>query len=222
MQWLDVLIIIILCVSLLWGLKTGLLEVAFLSMGIVAGWWLSGRYASDAGDLVGFSSSADAFVSVLSYIFIMSVCCVIFTMIGRVVKVAANAGSFGAAGVADRLTGVALGMVVGLIISGALIIILARLAFAFAVPGTELDAPNSFAAILRDSGFDAIIRDNRELLIDGLVDSKAVALFLNLWDASPRISFAPVIGDFALGLDLLAEEANNAKVTLYQFSLRGA
>ena len=208
MQWLDVLILVILCVSLLWGLKTGLLEVIFLGLGIVAGWWLAGRYADSAGELVSFSASADAFISALAYTFIVSACCAIFVMIGRVIKAAANAGSLGAVGLADRLAGVTLGLVVGLTVSGALIVILARLAFAFTVAEADLDSVNSGAD---NVGVEAIVNDKRELLIDGLVSSRAVSIFLNVWDAAPRISFGPAVGDFALALDLLSEEAKGRK-----------
>ncbi len=218
MQWLDVLILVILCVSLIWGLKTGLLEVAFLCLGIVAGWWLAGRYADSAGDMVSFSASADAFISALAYTFIVSVCCAIFVMVGRVIKAAANAGSIGAVSVADRLSGIALGLVVGLTVSGALIVIFARLAFAFTVADADLSAISP-GDITADS-VGAIVSDRRELLVDGLVGSTAVSIFLNVWDAAPKISFGPAVGDFALALDLLSEEAKDRKAALSVFIVR--
>ena len=212
MQWLDVLIIVILCVSLLWGLKTGLVDVVFLCFGIVVGWWLSGRYAANAGELVSFSAGADAFVSVLAYVFIMSVTTAIFVMAGRVVKSVANAGTLGAAGLADRLAGVALGLLVGLTVSGALIVILARLAFAFTFTGSDIDIPTTGIVAVDTADTSSIIEDKRHFLVDSLVDSKAVSLFLDVWDTVPEISFGPVVGDFAAGLDMLAREAGGDKV----------
>lgn len=208
MQWLDFLIIAILCVSLFWGLKTGLLDVAFLCVGLVAGWWLSGRYAANAGELVGFSPDADAFVSVLAYVFIMSVSTVIFVMIGRVVKSAANAGTLGASGLVDRLAGVALGLLIGLTVSGALIVILARLAFASTFTGSDIDIPATGIVAVDTADTASIMEDNRHILVDGLVNSKAVSLFLDMWGAMPEVSFGPVVGDFAVGLDILAREVS--------------
>ncbi len=212
MQWLDFLIILILCVSLVWGLKTGLLDVVFMCAGIVAGWWLSGRYADDAGELVNFSARADAFVSVIAYVLIMTACVVICVMVGRVVKTIASKGTLGAASAADKLAGMTLGLVVGLTLSVALIVILARLAFTFTLDGADIDiAPGGYVA-LSGGQTAALVEDKRHLLVDGLVNSKVVSLFLEAWDAAPRISFGPVIGDFAVGLDLLAQEAVGGEV----------
>ena len=208
MQWLDILIILILCVSLVWGFKTGLLDVAFLCAGIVVGWWLSGRYADDAGELVNFSAGADAFVSVLAYVFIMFVCAAIFMMCGRVVKTLASKGTFGASGAADRVAGMTLGLVLGLILSVALVVVMARLAFTFTLDETDIDIPPGGYVTLNVSRTSALIEDKRHLLVHGLVNSRVVSLFLDVWDAAPRVSLAPVIGDFAVGLDLLAREAN--------------
>ncbi len=206
MQWLDVLIVVILCGSLLWGLKNGLLEAIFLCAGIVVGWWLSGRYADNAGELVSLSARADAVVSVVAYIFIMSVSTVIFVMAGRVVKTIAAAGTLGAVSVADRIAGVALGLVIGLTLSGALIVILARLAFAFTLTGSDIDIAGGGYISVDGSDASAIVEDKRRLLVEGLTNSRAVSVFLDMWSARPRISLGPVIGDFAVGLDLLARE----------------
>ena len=212
MQWLDFLILFILAVSLLWGLKTGVLDVLFLCVGIVVGWWVSGRYADDAGELVSFSPGADAFISVLAYIFIMSVCTLIFVMAGRVIKAVANAGTLGAAGMTDRISGVALGLVVGLTASLALIVILARLAFAFTLTGADLNIPATGVTAVDSVDTATIVEDKKHILVDGLVSSKAVSLFLDVWGNVPRTSLGPVVGDFAIGLDLLAEEAHGKSV----------
>ncbi len=212
MQWLDLLIILILCFSLLWGLKTGLLEVIFLCVGIVVGLWLSGRYAANAGELVSLSAKADAFVSVLAYIFIMSVSTAIFAMMGRVIRTAADAGTLGAAGIADRIAGLTLGLVIGLTVSGALIVILARLAFAFTLTGSDIDIPSTGIVAVDSSDVSTMVENKRHLLVDGLVNSRSVSIFLDLWESAPRISFGPVIGDFAEGLDLLAKEASRNSV----------
>ncbi|MYA63002.1 MAG: CvpA family protein [Dehalococcoidia bacterium] len=212
MQWLDFLILFILAVSLLWGFRTGVLEVLFLCVGIIVGWWVSGRYADDAGELVSFSAGADAFVSVLAYIFIMSACTLIFVMVGRVIKTVANAGTLGASGIADRMSGVALGLVIGLTASLALIVVLARLAFAFSLAGADLDIPATGVAAVDSLDTATVVEDKKHILVDGLVNSMAVSLFLDLWGSVPRTSLGPVVGDFAIGLDLLAEEAHGKNV----------
>ena len=212
MQWLDALILVILFGSLLWGLKTGLLDVAFMCAGILAGWWLSARCADNVGELVSFSADADAFVSVLAYVFIMSVSSALFVMAGRVIKTIAASGTLGAVTVADRIAGVALGLVVGLTISGALIVILARLAFTFT--GADLDIPGSGNVGVDSRDTSAVIEGRRQALIDLLSNSKAVSVFIDVWDLIPRISFGPVVGDFAVGLDLLSGEVNGDKTAL--------
>lgn len=217
MQWLDFLIIVILCVSLLWGLKTGILDVVFMCAGIVIGLWLSGRYADNVGELVNFSAGADTFVSVLAYIFIMSMSAAVFVMSGRVVKTIANIGT---TGVADRISGLALGLVIGLALSGALIVILARLAFNFS--GSDIDIPPTGIVSVDSADVSDMIEDKRYILVDGLVESKAVLVFLDVWNVLPRLSFSPVTGDFAIGLDLLAVEMDGNELAIsIQSSRRG-
>ncbi len=208
MQWLDVLIFVILCGSLLWGFKTGLLEAIFLSAGVVAGWWLAGMYGDDAGDLANFSARVDTLVSAAAYILIMSVSTAIFVMAGRVVRSVLATSTLGAAGVADRIAGVALGLAIGLTISGALIIVLARLAFTFTLAGSDLEIPSGGYISMDESSASAMIEGKRRLLIESLVNSWAVSALLDLWEALPRSWIASVIGDFAVGLDLLAREAD--------------
>ena len=178
----------------------------------MVGWWLSGRYAANAGELVSFSPGADAFVSVLAYVFIMSVSTTIFIMVGRVVKSIANAGTLGAAGLADRLAGVALGLVIGLTISGALIVVLARLAFASTFDEPDVGIPTTGIVAVDSADTGSVIEDYRHVLVDGLVGSKSVSLLLDAWEAVPEVSFGPVVGDFAVGLDALSKEADGDKV----------
>lgn len=113
---------------------------------------------------------------------------------------------------ADRMSGVALGLVIGLTASLALIVILARLAFAFTLTGTDLDIPATGVAAVDSVDTATVVEDKKHILVDGLVNSRAVSLFLDVWGSVPRTSLGPVVGDFAIGLDLLAEEAHGKSV----------
>ena len=205
MQWFDILIVLILVGAVVWGLKTGLLEVAFAAVGAVAGWWLAGRYAEMTGELVDFSPTADAVVSVVAYVAIVAIAVFVAVSAGKVVRSFLSAATLGTAGLADRMGGMALGLVIGLALSGALIVALARLAFDFTPEGADIQAASAGYIVMDDSEVAAMLETPRRALIELMEGSRAVSGFLSAREALPNDMAALIPGDFAVGLDMLEE-----------------
>ena len=212
MQWFDILIVLILVVSVVWGLKTGVLEVAFAAVGAVVGWWLAGRYAEMTGALVDFSPTADAVVSVVAYVAIVAIAVFIAVMAGKVVRSFLTTATLGTAGLADRLGGMALGLVIGLALSGALIVALARLAFDFTLEGADVRTVSAGYVVMDDSEVAAMVETPRRVLIEWMEGSYAVSGFLSARAALPNDMAALIPGDFAVGLDMLERGMDDSEL----------
>ena len=196
MNWVDILLLVILVAALVWGLKTGILQTLFVAIGIVIGWWLAGRYADDVGGLAGSAAFADSFITAMAYWVIIALVTVVVVKIGGLIRTALNIGTLGTVGMADRIGGLVLGGIVGLVVVCAVIIMLARLAFDFTVevPASEL--------VGRGPGI-VSIENQRQTLVDSLASSSVVSAFMSVRDFLPEGMLGLVPDDFDMGLDLL-------------------
>lgn len=196
MNWFDILLLVILVAAVVWGVRTGILQMAFVVIGVVAGLWLAGRYADDVGGLAGSVAFADSLISAVAYWAIIALVTAVVVKIGGLIRTALNIGTLGAVGMGDKIGGLVLGGIVGLAIVSAVIVMLARLAFDFSieVPASEL--------VGRGPGI-VSIEDQRQALVDSLAESSIVSGFMSVRDALPEGMLGLVPDDFDMSLGLL-------------------
>ena len=196
MNWFDILLLVILVAAVVWGVRTGILQMVFVAIGVVAGLWLAGRYADDVGGLAGSVAFADSLISAIAYWAIIALVTAVVVKIGGLIRTALNIGTLGAVGMGDRIGGLVLGGIVGLVIVSAVIVMLARLAFDFSieVPASEL--------VGRGPGI-VSIEDQRQALVDSLAESSIVSGFMSVRDALPEGMLGLVPDDFDMSLGLL-------------------
>ena len=196
MNWFDILLLVILVAAVVWGVRTGILQMVFVAIGVVAGLWLAGRYADDVGGLAGSVAFADSLISAVAYWAIIALVTVAVVKIGGLIRTALNIGTLGAVGMGDRIGGLVLGGIVGLAVISAVIVMLARLAFDFSieVPASEM--------VGRGPGI-VSIEDQRQALVDSLAESSIVSGFMSVRDALPEGMLGLVPDDFDLSLGLL-------------------
>ena len=196
MNWFDILLLVIVVGALAWGLKTGILHTVFLVIGVVLGWWLAGRYADDFGGLVGSAASVDSFITAMAYWIIIAVVTAVVVKFGGLVRTALNIGTLGAVGATDRIGGLILGGIVGLVIACAVIVMLARLAFDFTIEVPASDWVGSGPGIVS-------IENQRQSLLDALAGSSGVSAFMSVRDALPEEMLGLVPDDLDTSLALL-------------------
>ena len=196
MNWFDILLLVILVAAVVWGVRTGILQMVFVAIGVVAGLWLAGRYADDVGGLAGSVAFADSLISAVAYWAIIALVTAVVVKIGGLIRTALNIGTLGAVGMGDKIGGLVLGGIVGLAIVSAVIVMLARLAFDFSieVPASEL--------VGRGPGI-VSIEDQRQALVDSLAESSIVSGFMSVRDALPEGMLGLVPDDFDMSLGLL-------------------
>ena len=73
MNWLDIIILIVLISSAVFGMRTGIITALIMTIGGFVGWLIAGQLADDLGSTFSDSVSSDTLVTVVSYIIIISV-----------------------------------------------------------------------------------------------------------------------------------------------------
>ena len=189
MNSLDIVLLVIIGIAIVWGLRTGVLKTTFAAAGVLIGWWLAGRFADDVGALMGDALLLDSIVTVAAYTAIIAASVIVAAIIGNLLRPLLVIGTLGAAGLADRLGGALLGLVVGLVIAGAVIAVLTRLAVDFTV-----DVPGV-----------AAIESQRQILIDWLTGSGVVDIFLNVRAFLPGSLLGFMPDDFSVALDIIED-----------------
>ena len=214
MNWLDIVIIVILALALLWGMKTGLLGAVVSAVAVLVGWLLAGQYGDDVGELFGDSLSNDTLVTVVSYAIIIVASLVVARIVWRILRPILTIATLGLTGMVDKLGGLVLGLVVGVVISGALVMGMARFTYDFEVPEIpDLSGipGGSVTGALEERLPDP--EETRQAVEDALTESAIVPVFIDITDALPADAFGFVPSDFKAALDILdktIEEADSS------------
>ena len=201
MNWLDVVLIVIFALGLYLGLKTGLIGAAILTAGVVVGWLVAGQLADEVGGIFESSPGGDTWVTVASYALIIFLSVVVFRIAGKVAKPILAIGTLGAASLVDRLGGLAMGLIIGLALSGAAMTMLARLAYNFTPPISALPGASQVMPI---------VEEKIKFIEDGLMGSEIVPVFLDIRDKLPGDALGFIPSDFSSALDILESEIDSS------------
>ena len=203
MNWLDLVIIVIVIMAAFMGMKTGIIGAAITAAGGFVGWLIAGQAADNVGGLFDKSIENDTLVTVISYVIIVVAGLLVGGFVSKLVKPVLTVATLGLAGMVDKLGGLGLGFVAGLVVSAAFIMFLARFTYSFEIPEEGL-AAEATAKISEQLDMDVVeIRGNLE---DALAGSALVEVFINVADGIPGDTLGFVPSDFKVTLDLLEEE----------------
>lgn len=195
MNWLDIVLIAIVVVVAYMGMKTGLIGAVFTAVGGYVGWLIAGQASDNLGGLFDKSLSNDTLVTVISYAIIVILGLIVGGIIYRIASPFITVATLGLSSMVDKLGGLALGIVLGLAIAGAVIMAAARLAYNFDIPdggisgGVAERIPN--------------VEETRERVEEALTESAIVELFINVTDGIPGDALGFVPSDFRVSLDIL-------------------
>lgn len=195
MNWFDFVIIGIVVLGAIQGMRVGLLGAAVTAIGVIIGWLIAGQLADKVGGIFDNSLTGDTIVTVVSYIVIMAVTLVIITFVWKILKPILTVVTLGMTGMVDRLGGLTLGLLFGIVMAGAAIIVVARFAYNFEVP--EDGVTGSVAQRIPR------VDDTKESVENALTDSAIVSAFIDVTDAIPGNALGFVPSDFRISLDIL-------------------
>ena len=209
MNWIDVVLLLLVLVSLIWGIQTGVMRTLFVAIGIVLGWWLAGQFADDVGGLVGDLPTLNSIVTAVAYWVIIIGTAVVVKKVGDLIRSAMVVGTLGAAGFADRLGGLLLGLIIAIALTSAVVIALTRLSSDFTLSTPNVSIPGTELTIV-SGGKVAVVESRRDALTTSLAESSVVSAFLTARDTLPEGMLGFVPGDFQAGFDILEDYISEA------------
>ena len=221
MNWLDFLLLGILVVSMYWGLKTGLFVAAIYGIGILVGWRIAGEISQTIGgiigDTLGFESSSgqavgelssvnlsvDTTTTVIAYVAVFILTLIITKIIIKLIAPFLAIIDVATLGL-NRIAGIILGLVVGIIITSVTVSGLTRLAYDFHeipnIPGSSLISNGEITAI---EGIDAKIENTRTSIEDALLESTITPIFVRVWRITPNDAFGIIPTDYFTAISIL-------------------
>ena len=195
MNWLDYTLVAIILSSVLLGFSIGLLEAIFLSLGALIGWILASLIADDIGSMLSYAPMLDTWITSISFVVIIAITVVIARYVSKLVRPVLSVVTVGLSVIADKIGGVLLGLITGLAIACAIIIVMARFTYDF-----ETGRGN-----LSEEMKDRIpqVEQVREGLENNLIESSLAPNFIEFLDLLPGDALGFVPSDLKASLSNL-------------------
>lgn len=187
MNWIDYTIIVIIAIGAVAGLRIGILGAVYYTIVVLVGWLAAAQLGSLVGEFLGSFLDNDRIVTVTSFGVVIGVVAYLGRILWPILKTVLGIGTLGVSVMVDRVGGLVVGLLLGVVISGAIVVGLTRLAYA--IDDTPVPAGGDVAMTL-----DA-----------ALTQSTLTPMFASAVGALPAgsLGFAPA--GFQTALDILEE-----------------
>ena len=198
MNWLDITILVILAVAASMGMGMGLIRAAFGAVGAFIGWLIAAQYADEIGSGLSNSLASDTIVTVVFYGIMIVLGLIVSGIAAKIVTPFLTVFTVGMSALVDKVGGIALGIALGGLVSGAFILGMSRLAYNFEVPeSAEVIAGEVERRVPLDP--DAV----RNSLDEGLTNSALASAFVTITQKVPGDTIGFVPEDFKEALKIL-------------------
>ena len=203
MNWLDVIIIICVAISVFWGIRNGLLGTSLFFLGMLIGWFIAGRVSEMVGDSLKLSKSMDASITVLTYLLIISISIVLTRSAIRLIKPVSTVVDIATLGI-NRLAGVAIGLLTGIIIGAVIVIVMARFSYEFDLHDSVSGmAPGPTALIINSGSVVASLENTKNVTDKALTKSTIAGAYVKLFTTLPGNSLGFLPGDSMAALEIM-------------------
>ena len=197
MNWLDWILITIVAMGAYTGFKVGLIQAALVFVAMFVGWVFAGQVSNKVGGLFDTSLSNDTIVTVATYAVLMITAIIISGFVAKIVKPILSIFTLGLTSMADKLGGLALGLLVGFVMVLAVIIAGARLTYDFDPGILDGNLPAGITKQLPE------IADVSVGLEKALTESEIAVTTVRITDALPAGALGLAPSDFGIALDIL-------------------
>ena len=192
MNWLDIVFIVLVISCGLVGVWIGLIRAAFGALGVVLGILIASQVSDNLGGLYAGYISNETLANVIAYALIILLSVIVARVLAMVLRKIVYMLFMGWA---DRVAGLAMGLIAGAAISGAAIAGLAELTY-----NSELIDRGVAAGGLENNPKVAKVKERLE---SALIDSALVGVFLEVTDKLPANALGFVPSNFMLALETL-------------------
>ena len=202
MIWLDWALLALLVAAAFAGWRVGIIGAGMALGGLLTGWYFAGQVSAAAVLAVEAytdSTSVHAVVSVLIYVALLVLVLYAAGRVLRLLKPLLSMVTLGMSAVIDRLGGMALGFVVGLMLIGAVVLIGARLTYQIDLSALEGDVRGQVMERVKDEGK---VQQDLERLLSA---SEVVGAVVQLAVALPGDALGLAPAGYGASLELLQE-----------------
>ena len=201
MNILDWILLVLFILGALWGYKSGLVDGLLTLVAVYVAMVLSGQFASRIVGAFTDSIESDALSTAIGYVVIFVLVFLVSRIIGKMIRGTLKVLFLGWV---DRLGGLALGLVAGLLIAGALVAVLARFTYVFEPPSGDGNMVERAAA--------QVINETARTNVDEqLVNSNITEVVVEVRSALPGRALGMMPDDFDTALDILEERIEQEK-----------
>ena len=200
MGWLDIVLLAVIVVAGLGAMRLGLIRAAFVVVGVLIGWLVAGQLSDDIGAALGGSASNDTIVTTVSYAVIVTAAAVVAAYAVKILRPMLSVLTMGLSSLVDRLGGLAVGLLLGIAVAGAIVIAGARLTYDFDASTLADSVPGQAADRLPE------VEGVRDGLEESLTASRLAGIVVDVADALPAGALGLAPSDFEVALDLLRDQ----------------
>ncbi|MDA1347750.1 MAG: CvpA family protein [Chloroflexi bacterium] len=204
MNWLDIVILVVIALGAFRGMSVGIIGAAIVAAGGFVGWMLAGQLSDDIGGIFDDLSN-DTLVTTVSYVVIIAASIAVASYLGKIIRPILTVATLGLSAMVDKLGGLALGVVFGVAVASALIVVMARFTYDFELPDEGL-AGSVAGSVGSQVPLAEKVEETKETLEDVLAGSAIVPVFVDIVDAVPASAMGFVPSDFKASLDILKEK----------------
>jgi len=204
MNFIDIAIIVLILLSMYWGVKTGLFATGIYVVGLLVGWAIAGQVAPIVGEVVD-DERLDSLITTLSYVFVVGASIVTTRSILKLIKPASTIIDLLTLGL-NRLIGAILGLILGLAISCILISGLARITYDFTVID-DISQNIDQTEIIETEEIIATIYGTQSDIENALLESTAVPIIIFILDLNP----IEIPGDFLATIEILDSKLDDSQ-----------
>ncbi|MEX0763212.1 MAG: CvpA family protein [Dehalococcoidia bacterium] len=194
MNLFDWVLIVLFAIGALWGFRAGLVDGVLTVVGIYVALLLSGQFAGRVLGIFTDNVESEALATAIGYVVIFVAVFIATKIVGKIIKTGMNLLLLGWV---DKLGGLALGLVAGLLLAGGLTAVSARYAYV-----VDNSGDNGDAGVIEQA--ERFLEGTVRNRVDGwLVNSEITSVILDIREALPGGMLGMAPADFNTALDIL-------------------
>ena len=205
LNFFDWVLIALFAIGALWGFRKGLIDAVLLVVSIYVALLLSGLFAGRLLSLVWDDAENQALATAIGYVVIFIGVFIVSSIVSRIIKASLKAVY---AGWIDRVGGIAVGIVAGVLLAGGLMAVMARYTYVVDPEGAGIEAEADLSdegliIRLRQTAEDFLSDSARERFDKWLVESEVVNVLIDIRNVLPGSALGMYPQEFNTAIDIL-------------------
>jgi membrane protein required for colicin V production len=205
LNFYDWVLIALFAIGALWGFRKGLVDAVLLVISIYVALLLSGLFAGRLLSLIWDDAENQALATAIGYVIIFVGVFFASSIVSRIIKASLKAVY---AGWIDKVGGILVGIVAGVLLAGGLMAVMARYTYVVDLEGAGVSeeddlSDESIVNRLRDTAEGFLNDSAREQFDEWLVGSEVVDVLIDIRNVLPGSALGMYPQEFNTAIDIL-------------------